>query len=359
MKENDYYLLALNRIHAINSSIALKLQEHWPVLKKLFNTPAKELIKQGLTEKIAYAISKFNFERVEYDINYCQKNHCQIITYNDKRYPRLLREIAQPPLVLFARGDTTLLNTPSLAIVGTRKPTPMGRKNAHLFAQMLSQNNLSIISGLAIGIDTICHQATLEENGKTIAVMATGIDEIYPRRNHHLAKEIEKKGLIITEFPCQSPPTPRQFPRRNRIISGLSLGILVIEAAIKSGSLITAKCALDQNREVFALPGAINNPLSQGCHLLVQQGAKLVTDCLDILSELQLPTQTTLQANKKIEKPLDKRLQNLVKFVNYDVTSIDNIVEKCGLQIDDLLSQLVELELLGLIHKVPGGYERC
>lgn len=363
---NDYYLLALNRIPTIQPGTALKLLEHWPKLEELFKTSKADLLALGMKDTMATSISQFNFKFVDEDIDYCRKNHHEIITIFDDNYPALLREITHPPLVLFTEGDINLLHSPNIAMVGSRKPTNMGKQHAFNFAKELASQSLCICSGLAIGIDTFCHLGALEANGNTIAVMATGIDEIYPRRNKDLADNIKKNGLLITEFPLKTPPMARQFPRRNRIISGLSLGTLVIEAAIKSGSLITARKALEQNREVFAMPGSINNPLTKGCHYLLQQGAKLVTNCQDILNELAIeancyqPNQgDLLDKMHKNEIELAKNLQNLVEFVNYEVTNINGITEKSGLSVSELLSQLVELELLGLIKSVPGGYIRC
>lgn len=357
---NQYYLLALAHIPTLLPATALKLQQYWPDLSELFSLSQSQLIEAGLKAKQANMIANFNFEPVDKTLAFCKEQGHFIITFNDDDYPALLKEIANPPLVLYASGNPKLLNKPGLAIVGSRNPTSMGKHHAFEFAKEIATNGLCITSGLAIGIDSACHQGALEAGGETIAVMATGIDEVYPRRNHKLAENIKRNGLLITEFPIKSPPQPRQFPRRNRIISGLSLGTLVVEAAIKSGSLITARRAIEQNREVFAMPGSINNPMTQGCHLLLQQGAKLVTKCDDILTELvaSYESASSKLANKS-QFSLANNLQNLVEFVNYEVTSVNNIAANSGLEVSSLLSQLVELELHGLIKTVPGGYVRC
>jgi DNA processing protein len=214
-----------------------------------------------------------------------------------------------------------------------------------------------IVSGLALGVDAQAHLGCLAAQGQTIAVLGTGIDCIYPRRHLKLAEQIRENGLVISEFPLKSPPIAGHFPRRNRIISGLSLSTLVIEAAIKSGSLITARMAIEQNRDVLAIPGSIHNPLARGCHYLLQQGAKLVTSINDVLNELRLDT-PPFPTDKSIFS-LASESENLVKFIGFETTSIDKMIVRSGFSIEEITNELAELELQGTITAVPGGYIRC
>ncbi len=242
-------------------------------------------------------------------------------------------------------------------MVGTRKPTPMGRETARYFAKELTTFDLNIVSGLALGIDAFAHQGAIDSNGATVAVMATGIDKIYPYRHQALAKKIMDNGLILTEFSLGTTPVPGHFPRRNRIISGLSLATMVVEAAIRSGSLITARYALEQNRDVLAIPGSIHNPLAKGCHHLLQQGAKLISTVEDVISELGLFQQkiSNLDARSNIESVS----HHLLDYVGFEVSSIDEIISRCGMGMSDVTCQLADLELQGLVKAVAGGYTRC
>uniref|UniRef100_UPI0026018B7C DNA-processing protein DprA n=1 Tax=uncultured Legionella sp. TaxID=210934 RepID=UPI0026018B7C len=249
------------------------------------------------------------------------------------------------------------LEQPLLAVVGSRNPSITGCENAKNFAKELSTHGVTIVSGLALGIDGQAHMGCVEAGGKTIAVLGTGINCIYPRRHSKLAAQIPQNGLLISEFPLNSPPIAGHFPRRNRIISGLSLCTLVIESAIKSGSLITAKMALEQNRDVLAIPGSIHNPLARGCHHLLQQGAKLVTSVTDILEELRIDS-----SHLTVDKPiisLASGNENLVKFIGFELTSIDQIIVRSGYTIEQVTGELAELELQGTVRTVPGGYIRC
>ena len=226
------------------------------------------------------------WDRVEPDLRWAEDESHHILTLHDLAYPRLLREIADPPPLLFVHGNPALLSRPQIAIVGSRNPSAGGRSLAEDFARSLCRSGLIVTSGMALGIDAASHQGALRAKGGTIAVAGTGPDRIYPARHRSLAQAIVEQGAIISEFSLGTPALPGNFPRRNRIISGLSLGVLVVEAACKSGSLITARLAAEQGREVFALPGSIHNPLARGCHRLIRQGAKLVEDIGDILEEL-------------------------------------------------------------------------
>ncbi len=354
---NKVYLLALNRITNVGPRAVMKFLERWPELKTMFSLSKEQLETAGLTVKMAAAISNFDFKAVEMDLAWEQKNGNHLISLEDEHYPALLKEIYDPPTVLYARGNIHCLQTATVAIVGTRKPSFSGGETAQRFARELSCHNLTIVSGLAEGIDTYAHQGCLDANGKTIAVMGTGINRIYPYKSQHLAEKITENGLLVTEFALNCPPRPGHFPRRNRIISGFSLGTLVVEAAIKSGSLITARLAMEQNREVFAIPGSIHNAQARGCHHLLQQGAKLATCIKDITDELGM---NVVPARVETKQPALAILNtNLVKCVGFDATTMDEIMKRSGLSFEKVASALVDLELNGVIKTVPGGYARC
>lgn len=297
---------------------------------------------------------------VERHLKWAEKSGNEIITIADPRYPALLKEIYDPPLVLFVSGRADVLAATQLAIVGSRKPTPSGRETAYDFAKTLSQLDLVITSGLAHGIDAASHRGALANNGRTIAVLGTGLDIIYPRAHQELAEQITENGAIVSEFALGTPPLRAHFPQRNRIVTGMSAGTLVVEAALKSGSLISARFAMEQNREVFAIPGPIHNPNSAGCHQLIKNGAKLASDIDDILSELNL---AILNENNTITKEpsndgLDEAHHNLIQCIEFETTTMDVILSRIEAEISEILPLLLNLELKGLINSVPGGYAR-
>jgi DNA processing protein len=280
-----------------------------------------------------------------------------ILPFNHSQYPSLLKQIASPPVLLFGYGSATQLNDYQLAIVGSRAPTPSGKELANQFACQLAEFGWTITSGMAIGIDGCSHQGALRANKATIAVLGTAIDKLYPNRHITLAEEIiSNQGVIISEFAPKTKSNPAFFPRRNRIISGLSMGTLIVEAAIKSGSLITAKYAMEQNREVFAIPGSIRNPLSAGCHYLIQLGAKLVTSINDINEEFR--HLAMIEIEPKTEKNMSQSLASdqLLDSVDFEVTPLDIVAQRSGIKVTDVMSQLLEYELRGLVATVPGGY---
>lgn len=283
-----------------------------------------------------------------------------ILPINSPDYPELLREISSPPLLLFVRGDKMSLHEPQIAIVGSRNPSEAGKQNSFRFAKELAGKGWTITSGLALGIDGFAHKGVIAQNAKTIAVLGSGVDVIYPRRHRKLADELlEQGGCLVSEFLPGTAPVAEHFPRRNRIVSGLSLGTLVVEAAIKSGSLITAYYALQQNREVFAIPGNINNPLAKGCHQLIKQGAKLVEQVSDIHEEFSdVINVRVLDEQKNLQKSAFESLatDGLLDSVDYDTTSVDLVAQRSGLPVSVVLTQLLEYELRGLVASVPGGY---
>jgi len=281
----------------------------------------------------------------------------------DPRYPALLRNIRDYPLALYVDGDLNALQQPQLAIVGSRNPTHPGADNAFRFAQLLAGRGLTITSGLALGIDTAAHRGALAAQGTTLAVVGNGIDVIYPGENRKLAEEIAGSGALISEFALRQPPRAAHFPQRNRIIAGLALGTLIVEAARRSGSLITARFAAEQGREVFAVPGSINNPLAQGCHELIKQGAKLTETAHDILSELNFSGFFAAAALAR-EDPaaaaapaagMDKDRKILLDALGFDPADIDLLVGRTGLTPEAVSSILLTLELEGYVQAAPGG----
>ena len=283
-------------------------------------------------------------------------NH--LLTLADPDYPKRLLEIPNPPAVLYAKGRRKLLNVATLGVVGSRNATPQGIQNAEAFARDLSQRGWCIASGLALGIDAAAHEGGLSGTGSTIAVVGTGLDIVYPARNHPLAHRIAAEGVILSEFPLGTPGHSRNFPRRNRIISGLSRGVLVVEAALMSGSLITAREAAEQGREVFAIPGSIHSTLSKGCHQLIKQGAKLVETAQDILEELG-EQNIVLKTPAQPVLPTDAVEASLLAALGHDPLDIDTLTARANLTPDRVYAMLLTLELEGLVAKLPGGrYQR-
>lgn len=357
MIDNTRYLLALNRINGVGPRTILRCLVKWPNLADIFQLPWKDLMVFGFTENLAKAISSFNLNLIDEDLAWQILPKHRILVWGDEDYPDLLKEIYDPPMVLYLKGNLSCLKKPCISIVGTRKPSINGYENAKKFAYGLSMRGVTVVSGLAIGVDTEAHLGSLSAGGATAAVMGTGVDLIYPRKNVLLAEKITDQGLLISEFPLKTLPFAGHFPRRNRIISGLSSATLVIEAAIRSGSLITARFAMEQDRDVLAIPGSISNAQARGCHTLLQQGAKLVVSLDDILEEMNLSTQQT-------EKIVSNDLftcenENLVRYIGFEVTSVDQIMERSGMDVKDIMCDLIELELQGIVSSVPGGYMRC
>ncbi|MDH4124026.1 MAG: DNA-processing protein DprA [Gammaproteobacteria bacterium] len=295
------------------------------------------------------------------DAAWLEGDRHQIVHRDDDGFPELLRQIPGPPLLLYVDGDAELLQLPALAIVGSRNPTAGGERNAFEFARHLASMGFTIVSGLAQGIDAAAHRGALAAGGNTIAFLGHGIDRIYPAGNKILAAEIAARGALVSEFPLGMHPSKELFPQRNRLISGISLGTLVVEAAQRSGSLITARLAAEQGREVFALPGSIHNPLARGCHQLIRQGAKLVETADDIVSELSPLVGHLLQnpaesaASPVSPQILDKEYVELRKLIGHDPISADELALHSGLTIDQVSSMLLILELHGEIEALSGG----
>lgn len=294
-------------------------------------------------------------EAVDRSMAWADQPGQHILTLADTAYPRALLEIADPPSLLYVRGNPSLLQKRGLAVVGSRNATPQGLQTAEAFAKALASRGQCIISGLALGIDAAAHRGALAAHGETVAVIGTGADRIYPARNKALALAIVEQGAVVSEFPLGTPAIAANFPRRNRIISGLSRGVLVVEAAPESGSLITARLAAEQGREVFAIPGSIHSPVARGCHKLIKQGAKLVETAADVLEELgsfvDLPLPPIGHA------PVDDN--PLLAALGHDPCSLDDLAERTGQDAGQLLPELLILELSGQIATLPGNrYQR-
>jgi DNA processing protein len=282
----------------------------------------------------------------------------RLLTLADADYPALLLEIADPPVFLYARGNTDLLQRSGIAIVGSRNATAQGRANAEQFAHALSDAGLTVISGLALGIDAAAHVGALQGRGSTIALLGTGIDLVYPARNRELHERIANEGLLLSEFPLGTPATSYNFPRRNRLISGLARGVVVVEAALASGSLITARQAGEQGRDIFAIPGSIHSPLSRGCHALLKQGAKLVESAQDILEELG--AHSPVRSSATLPDPSESAPESvLLRHLGYDPCSVDALCERSGLTPESVSAMLLQLELEGRVERLPGSrYQR-
>ena len=290
---------------------------------------------------------------VERSLVWASAGNHHILTLADEDYPRLLLETADPPPLFYAIGNLGLHNRKALAIVGSRNGTAQGLRNAEAFAKAFSQGGLTIVSGLALGIDAAAHRGGLAGAGSTIAVLGTGVDIVYPQGNAALFGDIAERGLLVSEYALGTPSVAHHFPRRNRIISGLAHGCLVVEAALGSGSLITARLATEQGREVFAIPGSIHSPLSKGCHSLIKQGAKLVDSAEDVIAELgSWHYASTLP-------PAPAGAKELLEHMGYDPVDIDSLCARAGLPPERISTELLQLELDGLVATLPGGrYQR-
>ena len=319
----------------------------------------------GLGRAAIQALLLPDHAAIESDLGWLQAAaNRTLVTWGSADYPPLLAQIPDAPLVLYAEGDVTALCLPQLAIVGSRNPTALGRDTATQFALHLAQAGLTITSGLALGIDAAAHRGALQAGARTVAVVGRGLDAVYPRENSALAQEIVKRqGVIVTDLPIGTPPLKHNFPRRNRILSGLSVGTLVVEAALQSGSLITARLAADHGREVFAIPGSIHNPLARGCHRLLRQGARLVESVDDIFAELEpIIGEMNRFAHEKpsagadLHAPsLDKEYEILLDALGFEPAGLDILVVRTGLKAGAVASMLLMLELEGRVQQQPGG----
>ncbi len=355
--ENKKYCIGLSCFPKFGPIRFKKITKYFSNFQEAFLAPAEELIKAGIEKNVAEEFISFrNDIELESIIEILKKEKIKIITLQDNDYPKLLSEIYNPPPVLYYKGDLNLKKDFTLAIVGTRKHSNYGQQAASTFSQELAQNNITIVSGMALGIDSISHHACLEAGGKTIAVLGSGLDykNIYPSSNRGLSERIVKSGgAIISEFPPETKPLRYHFPQRNRIISGLSLGTIVIEAGIKSGSLITAYLALEQNREVFALPGNIYSPISEGTNKLIKLGAKPVTSTQDVLEALNLNQATENIKTKKIIGETEEE-KKIVRHLTHEGIHVDELVRLTKLDTSTINSTLTIMEMKGMVKNLGG-----
>lgn len=361
--------LRLLSVSGVGSETACKLLRAFGLPQTILQTEFQAL-RAVVSDKIARAILQSpsaEFEqRVAITADWLSHAGNKLITLADSDYPASLLTIPDPPVLLFVKGRVDLLQAPALAIVGSRNATAQGILNAEKFAENLSHGGLTVSSGLAAGIDTAAHRGALQGRGSTIAVVGTGLDIIYPAKNKALAHQIAEQGCLVSEYFLGTPSIPGNFPRRNRIISGVAQGVLVIEAAAQSGSLITARMAAEQGREVFAIPGSIHSPLAKGCHHLIKQGAKLVESAQDILDEVQAFSAATARTVEPVsatssELPTEKPEcvtieQKLLSIIGYDPVHIDLLATRAQIQTAELSAILLGMELGGAIESLSGGY---
>lgn len=345
--------LALNQVPGLGNEGLRRLLQNFGNPASVFATPAhalRQVVRPAVAEVIARGWDEAALAPIASWLD--DPQNC-IATLADPDYPQALLNIPDPPLLLYVKGRRELLNQPTLAIVGSRNATPQGLDNAEAFAMAASNAGLCIVSGMAHGIDAAAHRGGLRGQGSSIAVVGTGLDKIYPSANRDLAHQLAQEGALISEFPLGTPPLAANFPRRNRIISGLSLGCLVVEAGLQSGSLITARMALEQGREVFAIPGSIHAPQAKGCHHLIKQGAKLVECAQDVLEELgHFASGAIRQTTMPDDHPLFAHL-------GFDPVDMNSLSLRSGLTIEELSAILLQLELDGSIAALPGGlYQR-
>ncbi len=401
MQDPLFFALALHRLPDVGAVTYSRLLEFFGTAQSALTQPLSQL-ETLLKPTTLSAVKDFQRDyqqspigrKVQDDLAWLNSQpNTQVLTPEDSCYPSLLREISKPSPLLFVRGDADCLSLPQIAIVGSRNPSGGGLENAHRFSEYLASNGFAITSGLALGVDAAAHEGALAAGGKTVAVMGTGINMIYPARHRDLAQRIlDGGGALVSEFPLGTGAQAANFPQRNRIISGLSCGVLVVEAALKSGSLITANTALQQDREVFAIPGSIHNPLARGCHQLIRQGATLVETANDIVEQLHgmlsyqqqelvalredgkrasvrntsiktATPKTDTRCSEKGQLSLEMETlspieQQLMAAVGFDPVTIDELVERTGSNVGALMAQLVGLEIKGFLQQLGAAYQR-
>jgi len=345
--------LSLALTNRVGPKTVLKLLEHFHSVDNILaqNLPVLEQFTNKTVAELIY--TKSSQKSVQQALDWQAQNaDCHILTLEDSRYPKELLEITDPPLILFAQGDISLLTRNKIALVGTRHPSTQGVENALAFARDLSRNGFCVVSGVAAGIDRYAHLGALQAKGSTIGVIGCGIDIQYPKSNADVYQQITQTGLLLSEYPLATMPLTQNFPRRNRIVAGLSLGVVVIESALDGGSLISANLALEMGREVMAIPGSIHNPVAKGCNKLIKCGAKLVENVNDIIEEIQPGFARQAYA----QSPSVDNVDPVLHIMGFDAISIDKICAKTQIAFSEMCSKLLELELSGQITNCGGGY---
>jgi len=351
-------LVSLNMVGEIGSIRLGKLLDYFGSFENIFSAAPEKLIAvSGISENVARRIRAFKKEDLDRELEAAKKLGLKIITLDDAEYPENLKNIPSPPLVLYVKGELEKEDNLSVGIVGSRKASYYGLSSAEKFSAELAQCGLTIVSGMARGIDTAAHRGALKAGGRTIAIIGSGFKNIYPEENIKLAEEIADHGAVISEFSLNTEPLRENFPRRNRVISGLSLGVLVVEAAKNSGALITADFALEQGREVFALPGKIDSDSSFGTNNLIKQGAKLVTVKEDILEELALPLAVNLSTTtvkNRLKQDASSEDAHLYSLISHEPVCFDEVLEKSSLNISQVYEILLRLQMKKLVKQLPG-----
>lgn len=359
--------LLLTRVKGLGIVKIKNLLAHFGSVEKIYSE--RNLLQQlNLSSTIKQAIKIPDLDSIKSDLLWLQQSSNHILAIDDDLYPPLLKQTDSAPPLLYITGNPNILLQPQLAVVGSRSATPVGLKNTHSFCYDLAQKGLVITSGMALGVDGAAHAAAIKAGGKTIAVMGTGLDSVYPARHKELAHAIAQNGALVSEFPTGTKPNAHNFPRRNRIICGLSLGTLVVEAGVQSGTLITARQTMEINRPVMAIPGSIHSPLAKGCHQLIKQGAKLIESAQEIMEELTpLAQSLSLQIKEKLSSLEDKAVSekdykridaihlNVLQNIMYEATSVDEIITNSKLTSQEVSAILLELELNDKIKSLPGA----
>jgi DNA processing protein len=353
-----YYWVALNTVPNVGQIRFVSLVKHFGSPQKVLEASVREISKvEDVGEITASCIKgQVNYKEAERQVKAFEKSGCGWMTFTDSDYPKRLRQISDPPPFLFVKGSLTEADELAVALVGSRQATDYGKTITQRITSELVAKGITIVSGLATGIDSYAHKAALEAGGRTIAVLGCGLDIIYPSENKILAKKIEAQGALVSEFLFGTEPIAENFPKRNRIISGLSLGVIVVEAPAKSGALLTAQYALEQNREVFAVPGNLGKKTSEGANNLIKQGAKLVTRAEDILEELNLSTTMTVKEFKKQLPELAEQEKAIYQVLSVEPIHIDNLAQESNLSISETLTGLLNLELKGLARQRSGKF---
>ncbi len=359
---DDAHFLRLAFVRGVGAQAAHKLLSELGDIGAVFSASSAALsrvVGDAIAKKIAATPDAETQEKIDAALAWLQRapDH-HLLTWAHPSYPKALLESGDAPLAIYAKGRIELLTHPAVAMVGSRNCSQGGTDTAEGFAQAFAERGVTVVSGMALGIDAASHVGALRAKaahaGSTIAVIGTGMDRIYPAENKVLAHSIAERGLMLSEYPLGTPPLPVNFPRRNRIISGLSLGVLVVEASIKSGSLITARLAGEQGREVFAIPGSIHSTFHKGCHHLIKQGAKLVENANDVFDELRLDAGAA-QASPQARKANQDAAPGLLRFIEHDPIDVDTLVARSNMAVDQIVTELTMLELSGSIESLPGG----
>ncbi len=354
MSESKKFWVGFNLVKGIGAVRLKNLLDYFGDIEKAWSAPTGELMAAGLNSRIVETLlkirSEVSLDRIWDELS---SKGIQVLTWEDDIYPRRLREIDQPPPVMYIRGDLRVEDEWSVAVVGTRRVTAYGRQATEEIAAVLARSGVTVVSGLARGVDAIAHQTAVHSGGRTIAVLGSGVDRIYPPDNRRLAASLIENGAIISDYPPGTPPEGINFPPRNRIISGLSLAVVVVEAGERSGALITAEFAADQGRDVFAVPGSIFSPQSVGTNRLIQQGARPMTHPADVLETLDLTLVNEQQSARKV-LPADKTEARLLEILGHEPMHVDEIRNRSSLPIEKVTATLVLMELKGMVRQVGG-----